>query len=763
MTPAPAPGVLLDASAIAEHLRLLGKDPALTRFRAFPHKNNPNKRQIGARKAQGLNLATFTQWQREGRGLYAVINDGGDKKDQISACRAFWLEWDDRPVAWQLTAWQSLGLPEPTFIVATGGRSLHLYWVLETPIDSDQWEPIQAALLHHAQADPNVKDCSRVLRLAGSAYIDAQGRPQDRVTIVRAAGARYTVDTIAAALAAASASAEPEPAPAAPQRPRIALDDARPAGFTPHSLDEIRQALGHIPPRTSGSYEFHRNVLWGLIAAVQDVGGTIEQAIGLMEAHSPSATNGWDVEQVARSGNGSVTAGTFWHHARAAGFRGSAGASRAAAGPHGPGSSATDDPAEPDPERPSRPPSEVIAELLETLLDLQTSTGDTWAKEHAIRADLWRLGVPASAIDERTYYALAKRWNLPLQASHDGGRRGRSIADPLDSQAVDLVPGFLLWQRDHVLFGAGGSGKTMAAAALAVCCIKGQPFLDQEIPPSITGKVLWIGTDGGEGARAMVREYLEDLGVADDPEVVAGLNIWTAEASQGIPSWAATPSGLQELKDELETGGYALVVIDSLKAVLELAGVNFSIGPVGTLMRLLQALVGRHCSLLWLHHPAGGKAAGKGLTAAAGSQNINQIPSAVHQITRQTTDRGPLNAWSVHKLRGAPSREFTYRLAEEGFQLVDGQVTKNVRAALLDSIDLRSRQGITTATTYLHQEMPQQNESTIRNNLTWLRKRGLIRKAGRLWELTHQGQKLLRLSVEGLDLNHWLSGTNPLP
>jgi hypothetical protein len=242
--------------------------------------------------------------------------------------------------------------------------------------------------------------------------------------------------------------------------------------------------------------------------------------------------------------------------------------------------------------------------------------------------------------------------------------------------------------------------------------------------------------------------------------VVAGLNIWTAEASQGISSWAATPSGLQELKDELETGGYALVVIDSLKAVLELAGINFSIGPVGTLMRLLQALVGRHCSLLWLHHPAGGKSAGKGLAAAAGSQNINQIPSAVHQITRQTTDRGPLNTWDVHKLRGAPSREFTYRLAEDGFQVVDGQVTKNVRAALLDSIALREEQGITTATSYLHQEMPQQNESTVRNNLTWLRKRGFIRKNGRQWLLTHQGRKLLGFMHQGVDLNHWLKGND---
>ncbi|MFM9103813.1 MAG: hypothetical protein ACKOPS_21825, partial [Cyanobium sp.] len=48
-------------------------------------------------------------------------------------------------------------------------------------------------------------------------------------------------------------------------------------------------------------------------------------------------------------------------------------------------------------------------------------------------------------------------------------------------------------------------------------------------------------------------------------------------------------------------------------------------------------------------------------TAAAGNQNINQIPSAVHQLTRKSSDRGPCNVWSVHKLRGSQQREFSYR------------------------------------------------------------------------------------------------------
>ena len=401
------------------------------------------------------------------------------------------------------------------------------------------------------------------------------------------------------------------------------------------------------------------------------------------------------------------------------------------------------------PQRSEPPRDQQIQSLLDTLLDLKLEPADQWAQEQAIRAELFALGVRGDAIDDRMMVALAARWGLPLQQGHSGQRRGRSITDPLDSPAEDLLPGFLLWRRDHVVFGAGGAGKTMAAAAMAAAVIKGHAFLDQEIPvdPGRRGKVLWIGTDAGEGARAMVLEYLEDLGVADDSEIIEGLSIWAAEAGDRMPPWCCSPRGLLELRDELEPGGYSLVVIDSLKAVLELAGINFGIGPVGTLMRFMQALVGRHCSLVWLHHPAGGKAAGKGVQAAAGSQNINQIPSGVHQITRHTGERGTCNEWSVLKLRGSQSRDFKYRLGPEGFEVSDGEITGNARCALLDRLELREASGRPTDTRMLVDDLQGVSEATVRNNLTWLRKQGLVKKAGKAWKLTVTGRNAPRYAL----------------
>jgi hypothetical protein len=402
---------------------------------------------------------------------------------------------------------------------------------------------------------------------------------------------------------------------------------------------------------------------------------------------------------------------------------------------------------EPAPPQPSEPPKDQqIQTLLDTLLDLKLEPADQWAKEQAIRAELFTFGVRGDAIDDRLMVALAARWGLPLQQGHSGQRRGRLITDPIDSPAEDLVPGFLLWRRDHVLFGAGGAGKTMAAAAIGASVIKGRPFLDQEIPVDAAkrGRVLWIGTDGGEGARAMVLEYLEDLGLDDDQEIIDGFEIWSAEASDAMPPWCCSPRGLLELRDELEAGGYSLVIIDSLKAVLELAGINFGIGPVGTLMRFMQALVGRYCSLVWLHHPAGGKASGKGVQAAAGSQNINQIPSGVHQITRVSGDRGACNEWSVLKLRGSQSRDFKYRLAGDGFEVTDGEITGNARSAVLDCLEIHEAMGRPTDTRSLLDDLHKFTEATIRNNLTWLRKRSLIKKHGKAWKLTSSGRNAVR-------------------
>ena len=59
---------------------------ATTRLRAFPHRDDPRRQQIGARKGV-WNLRQAERWGRQGRGVYVVINDGGDRNSAIQRCR----------------------------------------------------------------------------------------------------------------------------------------------------------------------------------------------------------------------------------------------------------------------------------------------------------------------------------------------------------------------------------------------------------------------------------------------------------------------------------------------------------------------------------------------------------------------------------------------------------------------------------------------------------------------------------------------------
>ena len=104
------------------------------------------------------------------------------------------------PIAWPLNAWRELGLPEPSLIVLSGGKSAHCYWLLEQPIPPQEWAPLQAELIAYAGGDPHCKDASRVMRLPGCWYIDAGGQQVAPVELVHVSGQRYAPEDIALAL-----------------------------------------------------------------------------------------------------------------------------------------------------------------------------------------------------------------------------------------------------------------------------------------------------------------------------------------------------------------------------------------------------------------------------------------------------------------------------------------------------------------------------------------------------------------------------------
>ena len=295
----------LDKSQWRTFLEILGKDKNTVRLRSFYPKGHPLKNSDRGKKSNA-NIPWITQCQTEGRGIYVVVNDGEDTDSSITGCRAFFVEWDDRSKDEQINLWKTLGLPEPTLQIDTGGKSIHNYWVLKKSIDPKTWKPIQERLLDYADADRALKNPSRVMRLPGTYHMGDDGTKREMTRIISSCEKKYTVKDIEDCL------------PNKVQTQKIKKSKQF-KEYRKGTFEDIKEALNCIPPRIpgSGTYDYYRNLLWGLVKACHDANRSESDAISLMQQHSPQ----WGgIDQVARSGGKLIEAGTFWYLARESGY-----------------------------------------------------------------------------------------------------------------------------------------------------------------------------------------------------------------------------------------------------------------------------------------------------------------------------------------------------------------------------------------------------------------------------------------------------------
>ena len=172
MTAGP-PRLLFNDQAAFNFLAALGADPGAVHYRAIHWDKTLQPREARAvhlTPAFGPRAPRLELLQQQGYRLYWLPNGGPLDKD-VTACPYLFVEWDDHPIDWQLQAWQELGLPEPTVMLNTGGKSIHCYWRLSQPIPPDRWVAITARLIRYCNSDPTCKNPSRLMRMAGGTYI----------------------------------------------------------------------------------------------------------------------------------------------------------------------------------------------------------------------------------------------------------------------------------------------------------------------------------------------------------------------------------------------------------------------------------------------------------------------------------------------------------------------------------------------------------------------------------------------------------------
>ena len=408
------------------------------------------------------------------------------------------------------------------------------------------------------------------------------------------------------------------------------------------------------------------------------------------------------------------------------------------------------------------------------------TTKKSWADRQFKRSQLGGYRIRHEEIDRRLMEMVADEWGLNIGDSGKVERKGRSMLGGLkDGESFrPQVPGFTLMGKDALLAAPGGVGKSLGALGLSFTTATGIPAgldVTDSIDPEAMGATLWIGTDGGDGAFAMIDGYIKMLGVSYGSERKwrGLLNFWGADAETGETPWAFNVKGLHQLFGELEAGyngtPYRLVVIDSLKAVMELGGLDFGIGPMGTCMRLIQAAAARfNVAVLWIHHmKPGASKSDMGIDGTGGNSNINQIPFCVHtldKVNRKGFDH--VVRWNVQKYRGECSRDtkqFQYVLdRDKGMFMVLGPDEASSDADVFMPMWLRRDDGI--ATTELL-DCVDMSKKTLQKRLTDMGKEGMVKSLKKRWHITPKGLECLVAATPeiGEEVDAWLKEQKRAP
>lgn len=253
-----------------------------------------------------------------------------------------------------------------------------------------------------------------------------------------------------------------------------------------------------------------------------------------------------------------------------------------------------------------------------------------------------------------------------------------------------LVDGFLPDKDLTLLYGSKGSGKTLAALALAFAVINGRGFLDHS-KPAEEGGVLFIASDSGA---APLKAAMCELGVADHPAVKRGPSqrfyVWAYDPIQGMTAWDASIASCLHLLNFVKTKHIRLVVMDSAKSIVAKAGISYlDNDAVTAFLTFLKETVAAHAAVLILSHDGTAQGSHSGAKAWA------EVPSMVHTI--QAGDNPTARRWRVVKSRMGPCREFSYQIDPDtgDLTLSDGQeLIGDAETAVLTVLTAAHQRGV---------------------------------------------------------------------
>jgi archaellum biogenesis ATPase FlaH len=283
-----------------------------------------------------------------------------------------------------------------------------------------------------------------------------------------------------------------------------------------------------------------------------------------------------------------------------------------------------------------------------------------------------------------------------LTEQETGKPAGSTITtEALDLDSIEgldaLLDGFIPANDLGLMYGAKGSGKTLAALAMGFAAIDGTGFLDHS-KPAQQGPVLFIASDSGAPP---LMAAMQDLGVADHPAIRGAdrsFYVWAHSASQGMSSWCASINGCVQLLQFVKAKGIRLVLIDSAKTICAKAGISYlDNDSIAALLTFIKEAICPHTSVMILSHDGTEKGSHSGAKVWA------EVPSIVHNI-QQIPDAPQERLWRVVKNRMGSLRELRYQVGEGGhLEVCAGVETiQDATAAVLQVLSEATAKGISS-------------------------------------------------------------------
>lgn len=217
------------------------------------------------------------------RGVYMVVNQGGDDDASIMMARACFIDIDDGDLP---TEWH---LPPSMICSRFDGKGHHVYWLLHAGVvDMDAWSTMQKRLIAQYKSDNKIHNPSRILRLPQFLHWKDMSNPQSYYIVSANGSIRYQLEDIATGLPIISPTLSTGPATRG--EVTIESDDAL-------SINTAVGYLANAHPAVEGSSG--DQTTFATAARVREYGLSEAKCVELMMEHwNPRCEPPWDISEL---------------------------------------------------------------------------------------------------------------------------------------------------------------------------------------------------------------------------------------------------------------------------------------------------------------------------------------------------------------------------------------------------------------------------------------------------------------------------------